>query len=77
MIKNLKATFVKTIAEADWMDDTTKAIAKEKVDNMIELVGFPDWITKKQDLETYYYDGVSMISKYHIIYKTQTYERQR
>jgi len=59
MIKYLKATFVASITEADWMDDATKAIAKDKVDAMIELVGFPDWITKKRDLEAYYYDGVS------------------
>jgi 3-keto-L-gulonate-6-phosphate decarboxylase len=42
------------------MDDATKAIAKEKVDAMIELVGYPDWITKKRELEAYYYDGVSL-----------------
>jgi predicted metalloendopeptidase len=60
MITYLKAAFVTLITEADWMDDATKAIAKEKVDAMIELVGYPDWITKKRELEAYYYDGVSL-----------------
>ncbi|EFX74773.1 hypothetical protein DAPPUDRAFT_199694 [Daphnia pulex] len=60
MITYLKATFVTLITEADWMDDATKAIAKEKVDAMIELVGFPDWITKKRELEAYYYDGLEI-----------------
>lgn len=54
MIKYLKAAFVTLIDEAEWMDATTKAIAREKVDAMVELVAFPNWIKKKEDVESFY-----------------------
>lgn len=62
MIKYLKAAFVTLIDEAEWMDATTKAIAREKVDAMVELVAFPNWIKKKEDVESFY-SGRPTVSK--------------
>ncbi|KAI9550727.1 hypothetical protein GHT06_006121 [Daphnia sinensis] len=56
MINYLKAAFVTLIDEAEWMDPTTKAIAREKVFAMVELVGFPHWIKNKEAVESFYSD---------------------
>lgn len=45
------------IIENSWMDTETKLTATEKVDAMIEFVGYPNWIKNKTALEDYY-DGV-------------------
>lgn len=58
MITYLKTAFIKLIGETDWMDPLTKMIARGKVNAMIALVGYPDWIKNKQFIESYY-DGVS------------------
>lgn len=54
MIANLKRAFKSLVNEATWMDSTTKSIAIDKVDAMIEFVGYPDWIKNKTKLEDYY-----------------------
>ena len=54
MIYNLKTAFKALVNEATWMDSSTKAIAREKVDLMIENIGYPDWIKNKKKLENYY-----------------------
>jgi predicted metalloendopeptidase len=59
MIANLKTAFKTLVDDATWMDDGTKAIAREKADYMSEFVGYPDWIKDKSALEAYY-DGVIM-----------------
>ena len=45
------------IIENSWMDTENKLTATEKLDAMIEFVGYPDWIKNKTALEDYY-DGV-------------------
>jgi predicted metalloendopeptidase len=65
MIANLKTAFKTLVDDATWMDDGTKAIAREKADYMSEFVGYPDWIKDKAALEAYY-DGV-IISYFAII----------
>ncbi|KAK4004827.1 hypothetical protein OUZ56_006550 [Daphnia magna] len=57
MIVILKKSFKSLLSEASWMDSTTKTIAKEKVDAMIELVAYPTWLKNKTALENYY-DGI-------------------
>lgn len=59
MIANLKTAFKTLVDEATWMDDVTKGYAREKVDYMIEFVGYPDWILDNAQLEAYY-EGVSI-----------------
>ena len=62
MISYLKSAFETLITEADWMDGVTKSIAREKIEAMVELVGYPEWIKNKEKLEAYY-DGVSITAK--------------
>ncbi len=62
LIANLKTAFKTLVDDAAWMDDTTKAIAKEKVDFISEFVGYPDWIKDKAALEAYY-KGVKQIKR--------------
>lgn len=57
MVRNLKRSFKSLVDDATWMDSTTKSIAKDKVDAMVEFIGYPPWITNKTALEDYY-DGV-------------------
>lgn len=54
MIKNTKAVFKDVITTLNWMDDEAKKVAIEKVDAMVELVGYPDWIKDKAALESHY-----------------------
>ncbi|EFX85605.1 hypothetical protein DAPPUDRAFT_46047, partial [Daphnia pulex] len=54
MIANLKMAFKSLVNETTWMDPDTKSIAKDKVDAMIEFVGYPPWIKNKQEVEDYY-----------------------
>ena len=44
MIANLKKAFKSLVDDAIWMDSDKKSIAKDKVDAMIEFVGYPSWI---------------------------------
>lgn len=54
MIQNTKLVFKDVITSLYWMDEPTKRAAIEKVDAMIELIGYPDWIKDKRALEAYY-----------------------
>ena len=33
------------VSETDWMDAATQAKAAEKADQMLQLIGYPDWLT--------------------------------
>ena len=57
MVVNLKKAFKSLVKDATWMDSTTKSIAIDKVDAMIEFIGYPQWILNKTAVEEYY-DGV-------------------
>lgn len=57
MISNLKRAFKSLVDDSTWMDKSTKATAKDKVDAMIDFVGYPDWISNNTAIEDYY-DGV-------------------
>ncbi len=54
MISYLKTAFKSLVNDATWMDSDTKSIAKDKVDAMIEFVGYPPWIKNKKEVEDYY-----------------------
>ena len=57
MISNLKRAFKSLVDDTTWMDKATKLIAKDKVDAMIDFVGYPDWISNKTAIEEYF-EGV-------------------
>ena len=65
MIANLKKAFKSLVDDATWMDSDTKSIAKDKVDAMIEFVGYPPWIKNKKSVEDYY-NGVKHTAHAHL-----------
>jgi len=42
LVNNLQAAFAARIAKLDWMSDSTKAVAKEKLMAFIKKIGYPD-----------------------------------
>lgn len=50
MIHTIREAFNELLAENDWMDDETRAVAKEKADAMNERIGYPQLITNKEEL---------------------------
>ncbi|KAH8362537.1 hypothetical protein KR084_013065 [Drosophila pseudotakahashii] len=54
MIHTIRAAFNELLAENDWMDDETRAVAKEKADSMNERIGYPELLTNATELEQEY-----------------------
>lgn len=54
MIKDLKESFQALVNISDWLDDDTKQKSLDKLDAIIENVGYPDWILDNQQLDDYY-----------------------
>ncbi|XP_017870344.1 PREDICTED: neprilysin-2 isoform X2 [Drosophila arizonae] len=54
MIHNIRAAFNELLAENHWMDDETRAVAKEKADSMNERIGYPEVLTNVTELEQEY-----------------------
>lgn len=62
LVENLKKAFSQHIDELDWMSDSTKAKAHEKLDNFTVKVGYPDkwkdYSTLDIDPEKSYYENL-------------------
>lgn len=54
MIHNIRAAFNELLADIHWMDDETRAVAKEKADAMNERIGYPEILTDNVELEKEY-----------------------
>ncbi|KAJ8946365.1 hypothetical protein NQ318_010130 [Aromia moschata] len=54
MIHTIREAFNELLAHNDWMDDETRAVAKEKADAMNERIGYPKLITDKEELTKEY-----------------------
>ncbi|XP_030381091.1 neprilysin-1 [Scaptodrosophila lebanonensis] len=54
MIHTIRAAFNELLAENHWMDDETRAVAKEKADSMNERIGYPEILTNATELEQEY-----------------------
>ncbi|CAH0555807.1 unnamed protein product [Brassicogethes aeneus] len=50
MIHTIREAFNELLADNHWMDDETRAVAKEKADAMNERIGYPALITNKEEL---------------------------
>lgn len=60
MIHNIREAFNELLADIHWMDDETRAVAKEKADAMNERIGYPEILTNPPELEKEYVN-VSLI----------------
>lgn len=54
MIKSIKESFVKKFEEITWMDEETRLLAKEKVNYVDELIGYPDFLENDELLDLRY-----------------------
>lgn len=54
MIASIRAAFNELLADNHWMDDETRAVAKEKADAMNERIGYPEILTNPKELEKEY-----------------------
>ena len=54
MIEDLRESFRKMLKANDWMDADTKQTALEKADQMLSLIGFPDFLYNDTQLDQYY-----------------------
>ncbi|XP_066596335.1 membrane metallo-endopeptidase-like 1 [Prorops nasuta] len=55
MVDQILETTVTVLNETQWMDDPTKQISIEKMQNMKKLVGYPD-LYRANDIDAYYED---------------------
>lgn len=54
MIRTIREAFNELLADIHWMDDETRAVAKEKADAMNERIGYPEILTNPAELEKEY-----------------------
>lgn len=54
MTRRIRAAFTNNLKTADWMDESTKESAKEKVNAMAEDIGYPPFIKNDAELDQYY-----------------------
>jgi predicted metalloendopeptidase len=50
MIHTIREAFNELLADNDWMDDETRAVAKQKADAMNERIGYPELLTDEEEL---------------------------
>lgn len=50
MIHTIREAFNELLADNHWMDDETRAVAKEKANAMNERIGYPQFITTGKEL---------------------------
>ena len=51
MIHNLRQAFNDLLAENEWMDNETRAVAREKANSIKERIGYPDFLTDPELLD--------------------------
>ena len=54
MIHTIREAFNELLADIHWMDDETRAVAKEKADAMNERIGYPEILTDPDELQKEY-----------------------
>eukprot|EP00842_Homolaphlyctis_polyrhiza_P005749 jgi/Hompol1/6175/HPOL_002183-RA len=57
LIDELFDAFRHRLERIDWMDDRTRDAAIDKLDNIVRVVGYPDWLADA-DLVSRYYDSL-------------------
>lgn len=60
MTKEIQASFQEILNLTNWIDEDTKALASEKVDEMMLRIGYPDYILDQEQLTNRYKD-VSLV----------------
>lgn len=53
-MNDVKESFDDLLQESDWLDATTKKRALNKLDAIVQNVGYPDWLLNNTALDEYY-----------------------
>merc|ERR1719419_1379099 len=59
MVKTMKAAFRDNLQNLDWMSDVSRKAAETKLDEMVDLIGYPDSILNSTVLDQMY-SGVTV-----------------
>lgn len=62
MVGNIRAEFKQIIKTIDWMDDTTRQSALEKVDAMTTHIAYPDELLDDRKLQEFYGNVIFFVS---------------
>ncbi|XP_041378568.1 membrane metallo-endopeptidase-like 1 [Gigantopelta aegis] len=54
LTSDIHTTFKELLEEQDWMDNATRKVAMEKADALGKKVGYPDYISKDEELDKLY-----------------------
>ncbi|VDK84850.1 unnamed protein product [Onchocerca ochengi] len=54
MVNLLKNAFKEMLEEYDWLHESTRQKALKKLDEMLALIGYPEFIRRTKDLDEYY-----------------------
>ncbi|XP_049881763.1 endothelin-converting enzyme homolog isoform X2 [Pectinophora gossypiella] len=54
MIDNIRNAFKRNLRNLDWMDEETRGAAEIKADAITDMIGFPDYILDKSELDKQY-----------------------
>ncbi|KAL0859570.1 hypothetical protein ABMA27_010711 [Loxostege sticticalis] len=54
MIDNIRSAFKRNLMNLDWMDAETREAAETKADAITDMIGFPDYILQKHELDKQY-----------------------
>ncbi|XP_050671750.1 endothelin-converting enzyme homolog isoform X2 [Leptidea sinapis] len=64
MIDNIRAAFKQHLKQLDWMDAETREAAESKADAITDMIGFPDYILDKEELDKQYEELVVRPNEY-------------
>ncbi|XP_045456630.1 endothelin-converting enzyme homolog [Melitaea cinxia] len=64
MIDNIRAAFKKHLKYLDWMDAETREAAETKADAITDMIGFPDYILNKEELDKQYEELIVKPNEY-------------
>merc|ERR1711997_1325197 len=52
--KYVEENFKEVVGESIWMDEETQPKAMEKADDLVTLLGYPDWLPDHMELDNYF-----------------------
>ncbi|KAI9007116.1 hypothetical protein BC832DRAFT_554286 [Gaertneriomyces semiglobifer] len=65
LVNNLVQAFRSELQTLEWMDDATRTAAVAKVDNIVEVVGYPDWLIDTAEVAEYHANLVFSVDSYY------------
>uniref|UniRef100_V5GXP8 Neprilysin-2 n=1 Tax=Anoplophora glabripennis TaxID=217634 RepID=V5GXP8_ANOGL len=54
MIKDIKNSFTEIMNQTTWMDEQSKTVAIQKINNLVTIMGYPDFVSNKTLLDRFY-----------------------